>query len=103
MKFKVYHDINPTFGRNKSPEFNSSNYEKVADLDITGRNRCDVEEAYVDTNHITCDWTTNKSVLWHKDGHLRSTSVGDVIIDQSGEGFLCEFIGWKSLGKVEIF
>jgi hypothetical protein len=103
MKFKVYHDIHPSFGRNQAPAFNAVNYEKVADLDITGRKRCDIEEAYVDTNHITCDWTTNKSVVWHKADKLRSTSVGDVIVDESGDGFLCEPTGWTNLGKVQVF
>jgi hypothetical protein len=40
------------------------------------------QQVFALTNHIDYPWTENPEVIWHAaDRSLRSTSVGDVIVD----------------------
>lgn len=88
MKYTVYHATNPTFGVPNLPE--TPFFEKVAEV-----NAVNIEDAYRLTNNIDRDWTKNHGVKAVRKG-LRSTSVGDIIIDQeSGKAWRCENAGWK--------
>lgn len=102
MKVKVYHSMKPCFGENHFPEFNSEHYEKVAILELDNDSQF-LKEAYRCTIHTSYNWTTNHDVIWFKNEQVRSTTVGDVIVDEFGNGFRCEPIGWEVLGKVEAF
>lgn len=48
------------------------------------------------TNHIEHDWTTNDAVILHAD-RCRSTSVGDVVLDEAGALHACATMGWRQL------
>jgi hypothetical protein len=37
------------------------------------------------------------TVSWQPGARRRSTSPGDVVVLCTGEAYLCDFIGWKSL------
>jgi hypothetical protein len=94
MRYTVFHARNPTFQNwtTGNPAF-PLGYEKVAVVE------CDTpEEAYHVTNHIWQDWTGNKEVvgLFVK-SQVRSTSVGDVIVDGDGRKFYCQMAGWLEL------
>ena len=50
------------------------------------------------TNHIDKPWWENPEVQWYKP-ESRSTSVGDIVIDQSCDIFYCDRVGWKKLNE----
>ena len=90
MLYKVYHAKEPTFGIGGNPVF-PDEYQHVATV------RCSrLEDVFRLTNHIDHDWTKNNEVEW-SGGWTRSTSVGDVVIDETGETHICEVIGWQQL------
>lgn len=92
MKYKVYHAINPTFGFGKQPEF-PNEYELVAEVECDG-----VEDVFRITNHIDTNWTGNPEVIEvYKTNGCRSTSVGDMAVDQNGKAFYCDMVGWKDV------
>jgi len=91
MKYKVYHAINPTFGFGKKPEF-PSEYKLVATVECA-----DLEDVFRITNHIDEDWTKNPEVTELFHNRPRSTSVGDVVIDEDGYHFYCDQVGWKEI------
>jgi hypothetical protein len=89
MTFKVYHHRTPTFGFGPKPEFNDENFELVAEVE------CDHHaQTFPLTNHIDSDWTKNAGVTAHK-AQCRSTSVGDVVVDEGGKRFRCLMVGWE--------
>ena len=89
MKIKVYHAKEPNFGMGDHPEFNNDNYDLVAEVEVAGNA---YGEAFRLTNHIDKDWWANPEVTCIK--RSRSTSVGDVIVDDDGVRRRCEMIGW---------
>jgi hypothetical protein len=88
--FKVYHAKNHSFQVADVVEFNDENYKLVAEVDAEN-----IEEAYELTNHISQPWTKNKGVRVQGDGRHRSTSVGDVIVTETGMRLVCNVVGWK--------
>lgn len=96
MKFYVYHADEPTFGMKMEdrpePVF-PEGFRKVAVVNCEG-----IEDVFRVTNHIHQDWTKNEEVGWHAD-QVRSTSVGDIVIDENMEMFRCSSFGWKRLDK----
>lgn len=89
-KFQVYHAVNPSFipQMMKFP----AEYEKVAEVECE-----DLEDVFRVTNHINHNWTLNPQVTMYKAGGVRSTSVGDVVVDEHGKVFLCDMAGWKEI------
>ena len=85
MKFTIFHAKNLQ-GFNSTLAFNSENYEKVAEVElkqIPGMEENTVEEdleiVFGLSQNMGSSWLLNKQITWHKDGDIRSTSVGDVI------------------------
>lgn len=62
----------------------------------------DAEDLYMKTQNIDASWTLKTPPL-AGDKELRSTSVGDFIVEQeSGDVFFCASIGWdKATGETE--
>jgi len=93
MKYKVWHDKDPSFMKQR--DFNGDNFDFVAAVD------CEViDEVFALTNHITHDWTTNEGVTTAdgRNGHnTRSTSVGDIVIDGDGTAFYVAAWGWDKV------
>ena len=88
MKFKVYHAINPTFGFGDRPKY-PSDYKQVAIVEAE-----DIEEVFRITNHIDDNWENNPEVLEVIGNGHRSTSVGDIVVDENGVVNRCEIVGW---------
>lgn len=89
MKFEVYHAVKPNFGMGDRPDF-PSGYKKVAIVQADG-----IEDVFRITNHIDEDWTTNPEVQETFGERFRSTSVGDIVVDESGVRHYCDMIGWE--------
>lgn len=71
----------------------SCEYRLVAELDASG-----ADEVFERTNTIDKPWWTNPGVTRKFVGHgCRSTSVGDVIVDNGGAGFFCASVGWVAI------
>lgn len=92
MKFTIYHAVNPTFGFGKKQSFPEA-YKKVAIVESES-----LGDTFRITNHIEHDWTTNPEVveLFETTRH-RSTSVGDVAVDENDTAHYCDMVGWKEL------
>lgn len=91
MKFTVWHAIKPNFGFGVSPEFNEQNYQRVAIVESPS-----VDEVFRITNHIDQSWTKNPEVIKFV-GQPRSTSVGDVVVAETGTTYRCEMAGWSKI------
>lgn len=65
-------------------------YVKVADVETD-----DLEDVFRATNHIDRPWTENKEVTALFSVRARSTSVGDVIVDATGNKFFVDSCGFK--------
>ena len=92
MRYKVFHAIKPTFGvpglpQPKFPE----EFEKVAEVEALSK-----EQVFAKTNNIDTPWTKNEGVNAVRE-KIRSTSVGDVIEDETGKKFITDMIGWKEI------
>lgn len=96
MKFTVYHT--------KSWALNSllhlgiggfrphkHDYKMVATVECGS-----LGEVFRLTNHINHSWTENEGVFAVSE-KVRSTSVGDVVIDEGGNLFVCASCGWEQL------
>lgn len=96
MKFLVYHDKLPSFGFDlgqRTAVFPES-FQKVAEVKTNS-----IEEAFALTNHIHDDWTKNPEVVPIGKQH-RSTSPGDIVVDENGDVHLCKMMGWEKIGSV---
>jgi len=91
MKYEIWHDQDPRFGFGERPEFPAA-YTKVAVVESD-----DLDDVFRITNHIDHDWTTNPEVQWHQPGGCRSTSVGDIVVDENGTAYYCANAGWDKL------
>lgn len=91
--FKVYHAIKPTFGVGESLEF-PKGYKLVAEVTIPEDN---LEHVFLLTND---NWTHNMGVK-AGEGSQRSTSVGDVVVDEQGKRFRCGLTGWDELENTQ--
>lgn len=73
-------------------------YQKVAF--IVGVN---LNEIFSLTTHVTSNWTSNPCVVWHTT-NVRSTAVGDIIMDADSEIFyFCSRSGWDCLTEYDSF
>ena len=95
MNYKVYQANNPTFGFGTQPKF-PEEYTLVATVNADG-----LDEVFESTNNIDKLWTQNENiVMLHKlptPNGIRSTSVGDVVVDEAGVAHYCDMVGWKEL------
>jgi hypothetical protein len=94
MQFKIYHADAPTFmdnGRSTLTDF-PRGFTHVATVEAAN-----LSEVFEKTNHIDSDWSLNEGVqLARGVNHVRSTSVGDVVVTEVEHRFSCEMIGWKA-------
>jgi hypothetical protein len=93
-KFKVYHRNKPSFMDNHSTTLREfpEGFTHVATVEAE-----DIERVFELTNHIDSDWTLNDGVEPTVAVAIigaRSTSVGDIAVEESGARYTCESIGW---------
>jgi len=108
--FKVYHfdahKYSCSFGQwyehqydvmkeTEAPSF-PDDYDYVADVIAP-----DIDEVFHLTNNIDRSWTRNPEVSATKT-EFRSTSCGDVVVDENGKAFLCASVGWEEIKKEEV-
>jgi len=93
MKYIVYHAINSSFGLGERFESNKD-FKKVA---ILGGNGMGLEDVFRLTNHIEDNWENNPEILEVIGNGHRSTSVGDIVVNEHNEAYRCEMIGWVKL------
>lgn len=55
-----------------------------------------IDRVFPLTNHIESDWTQGEAVKALA-GPARSTSMGDIVLDEDGALFSCAMAGWKPL------
>lgn len=95
-KFKVYHSKNWTLNtllHFQQEGFNPhrDDYEHVANVHVLA-----LGDTFQFTNHIDKPWTEHLNVEALKE-NPRSTSVGDVVVDESGKVWLCASVGWEEV------
>ena len=91
-KFTVYHARRQIFSfSGEHLAFNGKNFEEVATVECK-----DLEHVFQVTNHNDHDWTTNKEVL-SCNATVRSTSVGDIVVDSDGKKWIVMGCGWKEI------
>jgi hypothetical protein len=87
----VLHDERQWFDRRATA------YLRVAEVE-TPRQQKPLDQVFERTNHVDTAWTDNPEVVWYAtDRPLRSTSVGDVIVDASGRAWMVMPSGFKLL------
>lgn len=93
MKFKVYHT--KVWALNSLLHFNIDEYKPYADdYDLVAEVECDaLGETFGLTNHIDYEWWENEGVTLFKES--RSTSVGDVVVDENDDVHICASVGWE--------
>ena len=91
--YAVFHvkDAKLTFGFGPHPKF-PDDYDLIA---VVGSET--LGDVFRITNHIDHPWTENEEVVF-ADEKVRSTSVGDVVLDDNKGYWRCEPIGWKKIG-----
>lgn len=57
--------------------------------------RDSLDEVFELTNHVDSDWTMHPACKVVGGDRQRSTSVGDVVMDEHGIFWLCMNFGWK--------
>lgn len=63
--------------------------------------RCDtLDDAFRLTNHIDRPWYEHTEVAPVYTVGLRSTSVGDIVVDNDGRAHLCCRIGWAEIAEL---
>ena len=61
-----------------------------------------IETVYRNTQHATRTWTTLDNVVMESDYKVRSTAIGDIVVDEQGLGHYCDGESWTGLGQVVI-
>jgi hypothetical protein len=89
MKLQVFHDKKSNWGRPHN-EFCEDNFDLVAEVELPADQ---FQRVFEVTNHIDRAWWENPEVTCIKES--RSTSVGDVVVDEDGKRFRCESSGWS--------
>lgn len=92
----VWHAKNPTFNK-PFHRFTPANFQLVAKVDAE-----QIDHVFSLTNHIDKSWTENESVTALIE-NPRSTSVGDIVVDESGAVWYCASIGWENQSEQETF
>ena len=90
MKFKVYHQKEPIFFAPIPHPSKIGDCIHVANVEATS-----IDEVFKLTNHIDREWWKNEGIKWHKNNKLRSTSIGDIVVGESGKAYHCNFSGWS--------
>jgi hypothetical protein len=91
--FQVWHDDSPRFRATHEDAMRwPTGFTHVADVLTT-----QVEAVFELTNHIDSDWTKNAEVTLLVPNRVRSTSVGDVVVDDTGQAWLCAGMGWEKI------
>lgn len=87
--YRVYHAKTPSF----LPDAGNwpDGYQAVAEVEGT----C-LDDVFLRTNSNDTPWWENIGVKLLAE-NPRSTSVGDVVIDERGRVFLCDVIGWQEI------
>ena len=75
-------------------------YAKVAEVEVPGTAEENLEVVFRLTNHVDHDWTKNDFVIPFGNQH-RSTSVGDIVVTETGDRYICQPLGWKKLENAE--
>jgi hypothetical protein len=65
---------------------NHETYRKVAEVEASS-----LEDVWRITQNVNLAWTKNPHVVWSKSQEVRSTAVGDVLV-QNGKAYL---VAWK--------
>jgi hypothetical protein len=98
MTYRVYHRDAPTFF-DTEPNILAAfphGWTHVATVTADSGN---LEEVFFLTNSLDDVWTKNVGVMPITDaakvGHVRSTSVGDVVVDEAGKRYAVQGVGWK--------
>lgn len=79
---------------NAAKYWNDGAYRLVAHV------RCDeVDDAFRLTNHIDTEWQKNVGVS-PASGRMRSSSVGDIVVDNEGNAHLCMSCGWETVQEI---
>jgi len=97
---RVYHAKLSESGRMYDPAFdgerpfNAEGYDLVATVEGFG-----LDEAFSRTNTIDFPWWENACVVKTVDGGVRSTSVGDVIVDADGVAWRVEATGFRQVAS----
>jgi hypothetical protein len=94
MKFQIWHNClsgHKSFSQDSKDMF-PKGYLYIADVETN-----DINKVYELTNNIDNQWFANPGVTAHCPAryHGRSTSVGDVVVDENGKRFVCASVGWK--------
>jgi hypothetical protein len=90
MKHRVYHSEPPDFLAFRSTNEFPLDYHHVADVEAET-----IEDVFRLTNTIENNWVENKEVKPIGGKEYRSTSVGDIIVNENRQHFRCELLGWK--------
>lgn len=92
MKFKVYHQRVPIFFAPSPHPSKLEDCDHVANVEVNS-----IDEVFRVTNHIDSEWFKNPEVTWHRSNNERSTSVGDIVVDENGKAFHCDMAGWGEI------
>ena len=94
MRFTIFHAIHPTFSTVEKPKFPSDEFRKVVEIEVDN-----LEDVFRLSQHVSHDWTTNIQVVWRygTGANTRSTSVGDIVVDENNIAYLCESFCWSKL------
>lgn len=57
-----------------------------------------IHDVFPLTNHIESDWTEGEAIRALA-GQARSTSMGDIVMDEDGALFSCAMVGWQPLAS----
>lgn len=92
MKFKVYHSKN--WSLNSLLHFETADFKPHKDdYELVATVTCEnFGNVFYLTNHVHQEWWKNEGVILVKES--RSTSVGDIVVDENGKVFLCASVGW---------
>jgi hypothetical protein len=89
--FKLHHATQPHFSHANPQEFTPENFDHVADVEAD-----DLGEVFEKTNHIEVPWPENPGATMIVSANsVRSTSVGDIVVDETGVRHRCLPIGWQ--------
>ena len=95
MRFEVYHARSPNFGMGEPREF-PKEYRHIATVNCK-----DLDDVFRVTNHVDRPWQNNPQIKIHYNITPRSTSVGDVVVDQDGKQWRVESVGWKHINPIK--
>jgi hypothetical protein len=93
MKLKVYHT--KSWALNSLLHFKTDGFKPHKDdYQLVAEVECDnFGDVFYLTNHVHQEWWKNEGVTLIKES--RSTSVGDIVVDENDNIHLCASMGWK--------